>query len=277
MASGMAPDKTDSQNTSAADRLPLPSASLSFTGLRQESDLVSRLLDEAGASPSFVFASPSTIDAASPSADPPGEAAFVSAVLDRVAVSPEIVPASSRTADTASPFADQPQEKETPTPASASESAAIYKRPPPLPYTLQLSSCRSLKNAQNAAADFRKMGLEPFIVNVYLKNYGGSWWRVLSGQYSSMEEALQAKKDLKLSDAIVKRTRFANLVHEYETRELTIEMKNRLETIGFSAYTVEYADHDYRLFVGAFTRKSQAEEQALELQTKGIMCRVVDR
>jgi hypothetical protein len=92
-----------------------------------------------------------------------------------------------------------------------------------------------------------------------------------------VEEALQAKKELKLSDAIVKRTRFANFIREYETRELTIEMKNRLEALGFSTYTVEYADHGYRLFVGAFTRKSQAEEQALELQTKGIMCRVVDR
>ena len=99
----------------------------------------------------------------------------------------------------------------------------------------------------------------------------------MSGQYSSVEEALQAKKELKLSDAIVKRTRFANLIREFETRELTIEMKNRLETLGFSAYTVEYANHGYRVFVGAFTRKSQAEKQALELQTKGIMCRVVDR
>jgi len=277
MASGTAPDKTYSQNNSAADRLPLPSTSLSFTGPWPESDLVSRLLDEAGASPSFVSASSPTSDAASPPADPSREAAFVSAVLDRVAVSPEIAPASNRTADTGSLSADQPQEKEAPRPVSASKSAAIYKRSPSLPYSLQLSSCRSLKNAQNAAADFRKMGLDPFIVNVYLKKHGGYWWRVLSGQYSSMEDALQAKKDHKLSGAIVKRTRFANLIRDYETQELTIEMKNRLETLGFSAYTVGYGDRDYRLFVGAFTRKSQAEDQALELQTKGIMCRVVDR
>ena len=277
MASGTAPDKTDSWNNSAADRLSLPSASLSLEDRWQESNLVIRLMDEAGASPSFVSALPPTTAVASPSADPPREATIVSAVLDRAAVSPEIVPASNRTADTGSSFADHSQEKEAPTPVSASESAAIYKRSPSLPYSLQLSSCRSLKNAQNAAADFRKMALDPFIVKVYLKNHGGYWWRVLFGQYSSKEEALQAKGDLKLSDAIVKRTRFANLIRNYETRELTIEMKNRLETIGFSAYTVEYADRDYRLFVGAFTRKSQAEEQALELQTRGVMCRVVDR
>lgn len=277
MTSGMATAKTVSRDNSAAEIPPLPSASLSVNKPWQESALISRLMNDADASPSFASASAPPADAASPSADPPREAAFVSAVLDRVAVSPEIVPASNRTTDTGSPFADQPQEKEAPTPVSASKSAATSKRSPSLPYSLQLSSCRSPKNAQNAAADFRKMGLDPFIVNVYLKNHGGSWWRVLTGQYSSVEKALQAKRERKLSDAIVKRTRFANLIHEYETRELTIEMKNRLETLGISAYTVKYDGHGYRLLVGAFTRKSQADKQALELQTKGIMCRVVNR
>jgi cell division septation protein DedD len=277
MSSGMATAETASKNNSAADKLPISSASLVFAGPWQGSALLSRLMNEADASPSVASVSVPTTDAASPSADPSREAAFVSAVLDRVAVSPEIVHASTWTADTGSPSVGPPKEREAPTSLPASESAAIAKQTPSLPYSLQLSSCRSLKNAQNAAADFRKMGLDPFIVNVYLKNHGGSWWRVLFGQYSSMEDALQAKKDLKLSDAIVKRTRFANLIRDYETQELTIEMKSRLETLGFSAYTVEYGDRDHRLFVGAFTRKSQAEEQALELQTKGIMCRVVDR
>ena len=277
MTSGMAPAETASQKISTTDKVQLSSASLSFTGPWQESALISRLMNEPDASPSVASVSAPPTDAASPAADPPREAAFVSAVPDRVTISPEIVHASTWTADTGSLSGDQPQEREAPTPVPASKSVAISKQTPSLPYSLQLSSCRSLENAQNAAADFRKMGLDPFIVNVYLKNHGGSWWRVLTGQYSSVEEALQAKKELKLSDAIVKRTRFANLIRDYETRELMIEMKNRLETIGFSAYMVEYADHGYRLFVGAFTRKSQAEEQALELQTKGIMCRVVDR
>ena len=234
-------------------------------------------MNEADASPSFASASAPITDAASPFADPPREAAFVSAVLDHVTISPEIVHASTWTANTGSSSGDRPEVQEAPTPISASKSVTISKQTPSLPYSLQVSSCRSLENARNAAADFRKKGLDPFIVNVYLKNHGGSWWRVLSGQYASVKEALEAKKELKLSDAIVKRTRFATLIHEYETRELTIEMKNRLETLGFSAYTVEYANHGYRVFVGAFTRKSQAEKQALELQTKGIMCRVVDR
>jgi cell division septation protein DedD len=277
VTSGMAPAKMASQNNSAAKILPQPSGSLLFNGPWQESALISRLMNETDASPSFVSASVPTTDVISPSADLPRETALISAVLDRVTVSSEIVPASTWTADTDLPSGDQLQEREAPTPISASKSVTISKQTPSLPYSLQLSSCRSLENARNAAADFRSMGLDPFIVNVYLKNHGGSWWRVLAGQYSSVEEALQAKKELKLSDAIVKRTRFANLIREYETRELTIEMKNRLETLGISAYTVEYANHGYRVFVGAFTRKSQAEKQALELQTKGIMCQVVAR
>ena len=277
MSSGMTPAKTDSQNNSTADKLPLISASLSFTAPWQESALISRLMSEAAPSPSVGFALSPPTDPASPAVDPPRVAAFVSAVLDRAAVSPGIVHASNWTTDTDPPSGNQPLEREVPLPISASKSAAISKQTPSLPFSLQLSSCRSFKNAQNAAADFRKMGLDPFIVNVYLKNHGGSWFRVLYGQYPSVKEALHAKKELKLSEAIVKRTRFANLIREDETRKLTIEMKNRLEALGFSAYTIENTDRGYRLFVGAFTRKSQAEEQALELQTKGIMCRVVER
>ena len=277
MTSGIATAKTTSQNNSAAEILSQPSVSSAFNEQWRKSALISRLMNEADASPSLSSASAPSTDAASPSAGPPREAALMSAVLDRVTVSPRIVPASTWTAKTELPSGNQLQEREAPMPISASKSVTISKQPPSLPYSLQLSSCRSLENARNAAADFRKRGLDPFIVHVYLKNHGGSWWRVLSGQYSSVEEALSAKNDLKLSDAIVKRTRFANLIREYETRELTIEMKNRLENLGFSAYSIEDPDHGHRLFVGAFTRKSQAEKQAIELQTKGIMCRVVAR
>jgi cell division septation protein DedD len=277
MTSGIATAKTTSQNNSAAEILSLPSVSSAFNGQLRKSALLSRLMNEADASPSLASASAPITDAASPSAGPPREAALMSAVLDRVTVSPEIVPASTWTANTELPSGNQLQERVAPTPISALKSVTIFKQPPTLPYSLQLSSCRSLENARNAAADFRKRGLDPFIVNVYLKNHGGSWWRVLSGQYSSVEEALSAKNELKLSDAIVKRTRFANLIRKYETRELMIEMKNRLENLGFSAYSVEDPNRGHRLFVGAFTRKSQAEKQALELQTKGIVCRVVAR
>jgi cell division septation protein DedD len=277
MDSDRATAKTASPSNSAPEILPLPPASFWFNGLLQESALISQLMSQADASPSLASAGAPITEAVSSSVDPPREVAFVSAVLDRTGVSPQVVPASTWMGKTELPSDDQLREREAPTPISVSKSVSISEQPPSLPYSLQLSSCRSLENARNAAADFRKRGLDPFIVNVYLKNHGGSWWRVLSGQYPSVEEALQAKKDLKLSDAIVKRTRFANLIREFETRELTIEMKNRLEDLGFSAYSVEYPDHVYRLFVGAFTRKSQAEEQALELQTKGVMCRVVDR
>ncbi|MGW8186084.1 MAG: SPOR domain-containing protein [Desulfobacterales bacterium] len=277
MTSGTAPAKTASQGTSAAEILTLSSASLSFNGPWRESTLISSLMNEADASPSLASASAPIIEADLPSAGPPRETAFVSAVLDRVTVSPQLAPAPKGTASTDLPSGDRLQKGEATTPISASKSVANSNQTPSLPYSLQLSSCRTLENAKSAAADFRTRGLDPFIVNVYLKHHGGSWWRVLSGQYSSVEEALQAKNELKLSDAIVKRTRFANLIREDEARELTIEMKNRLETLGFSAYTVEYPNQGYRLFVGAFTRKSQAEEQARELQAIGVMCRVVAR
>ncbi len=276
MTSAVTPADTASHHSAAEIPSP-PTASLSFDGPWRESAFTGRLMNEAAASPFLASASSPIKNAASPTADPPREAAFMGATLDRVTVSPQRVPASTGAADTELPSAHQLPEREASTPITASESVTLSKQPPSLPYSLQLSSCRSLENARNAAADFRRRGLDPFIVNVYLKNHGGSWWRVLSGQYSSVEEALRAKKELLLSNAVVKRTRFANLIREYETRELIIDMKNRLETLGFSAYSVAEPNRGYLLFVGAFTQRSQAEKQALELQTKGIMCRVVAR
>ena len=277
MTSDMTAADTASQNISAAEILSPPTASLSLHGPWRESAFIGRLMNEAAASAFLASVSSPIANATSPSADPPRDAAFMSATLDRVTVSPQLVPASTGAADTELPSAHQLSEREASTPITASESVTLSKQPPSLPYSLQLSSCRSLENARNAAADFRRKGLDPFIVNVYLKHHGGSWWRVLFGQYSSVDEALQAKKELFLSNAVVKRTRFANLIREYETRELTLEMKNRLETLGFSAYSVAEPNHGYRLFVGAFTRRSQAEKQALMLQTRGIMSRVVAR
>jgi cell division septation protein DedD len=275
--SAPAPEKTVPPNKPVADALPLPAVPFPFADRWWESNLISRLGNETDASRSLSIAAAPTSAAASPSGPLLQETAAVSAVRDRPGVSPMIEPASKRTTDTGSASDDRPQVKEAP-PARPSPEPAVDFRPiPALPFSLQLSSCRSLKNAQNAVLDFRKMGLEPFIAKVYLANHGGCWWRVLSGQYASAEAALRAQRALGVSTAIVKRTRFATLIGEYPTQDLTAEIQKHLENLGFSAYSVKNPDRGFRLFVGAFTRKSQAEEQAVELRAKGMVCRVVTR
>jgi len=151
MTSGLAPAKIP----------PLPSVSLSFNGQWQKSALISRLMNEADASPSLASASAPITDAASASADPAREAAFMSAVLERVTVSPQLAPASKRTVNTELPSGNHLPEREAPTPMTASKPITLSKQTPSLPYSLQLSSCRSLENARNAAADFSQEGSGP--------------------------------------------------------------------------------------------------------------------
>ncbi len=277
MTRAPAPENTVSPNKPVADALPLPAVPFPFAYRWRESNLISRLGDETDASRSLSIAAAPTSAAASPSGPLLQETAAVSAVRDRPGISPMIEPASKRTTDTGSASDDRPQIKEAPSARPSPEPAVDSGPIPALPFSLQLSSCRSLKNAQNAVFDFRKMGLEPFIAKVYLANHGGCWWRVLSGQYASAEAALRAKRALGVSTAIVKRTRFATLIGEYPTQDLTAEIQNHLENLGFSAYSVKNPDRGFRLFVGAFTRKGQAEEQAVELRAKGMVCRVVTR
>jgi cell division septation protein DedD len=149
--------------------------------------------------------------------------------------------------------------------------------PPPFPYALQLSSCRNLKSAQNSMNDFRKSELDVYLAKIQLGGKGGTWWRVFTGQYKTMDEALDKKKELGLSEAIVQKTPYANLIGEYSSmEELRIEQE-RLTALGLSSYVNETPNDTYRLLIGAYTRKAQAEKQALELKAMGLMSQSITR
>jgi cell division protein FtsN len=193
---------------------------------------------------------------------------------ERAVPSPRM-PEGPPTPPAASPSAATPASE--PGAVSPQEAQADSERSPSLPYSLQLSSCHLRKNAELAANQIREKGLEPFIVNVYLKNHGGSWWRVLAGQYASVDAALRAKRAYRLHNAIVKRTRYANLIGAYARQDVMCEMKNRLQAIGFSTYSVDKTGGGVHLFAGAFTRRHQAEAQAAKLRAGGVECRVVAR
>ena len=83
--------------------------------------------------------------------------------------------------------------------ASIQEIAVPVTPPPPLPYSLQLCSCRAVESAQYSLAGFKKKGLDVYLVKVTLDGDGGTWWRVYTGQYATLDETLAAKKDLGLS------------------------------------------------------------------------------
>jgi len=145
-----------------------------------------------------------------------------------------------------------------------------------LPYSIMLSSCRLPQSARKIVADQQKAGLAPYVVKVKYGN-GDVWLRVLAGHYPTRNEALAIKKIHHLSDAIVKKTPYANLVGSFSTEAEVKDSVKRLKGAGYSPYVIKRAENTLQVVVGAFITKEGAEKQKLELQSKGIPNEIIER
>lgn len=146
---------------------------------------------------------------------------------------------------------------------------------PPRPYSLMLASCRLKENAQKVVADYRKKGLSPFIVKVELGN-GDVWWRISAGHYQDRQEAARAKEEHALSDSVVKKTPYSNLIAMFSSEQDARAEARRLEELGYSPYLIT-GEKSLRLLVGAFETRRGAEKQKAELQSEGIPSQIIER
>jgi cell division septation protein DedD len=159
----------------------------------------------------------------------------------------------------------------------APQAEAVSAEPQsPLPYSILLSSCRLPQSARKIVAEQQKAGLSPYVVKVKYEN-GDVWLRVLAGQYPTRNEALRIKKIHHLSDAIVKKTPYANLVGSFATAHESKDSLKRLKDSGYSAYVIKRAENRFQVVVGAFITREGAEKQKLELQSKGIPNEIIER
>jgi cell division septation protein DedD len=145
-----------------------------------------------------------------------------------------------------------------------------------LPYSILLSSCRLPQSARKIVADYQKAGLAPYVVKVEFEK-GDVWLRVLAGQYPTRDEALKVKQVHHLSDAIVRKMPYANLVGSFTGEDGAKDSLKRLQGIGYSPYVLKRAENRYQVLVGAFITREGAEKQKAELQAKGIPSEIIDR
>jgi cell division septation protein DedD len=145
-----------------------------------------------------------------------------------------------------------------------------------LPYSILLSSCRLPQSARRVVSDLQKTGLAPYVVKVKFEN-GDVWLRVLAGHYATRNEALKVKKTHHLSDAIVKKTPYANLVGSFSSEDAVKESLKRLKGLGYSPYVLKRAENRIQVMVGAFITREGAEEQQSELQSKGVSNEIIER
>lgn len=144
------------------------------------------------------------------------------------------------------------------------------------PYSILLSSCRLPQSARKIVSDYQKMGLAPYVAKVEFKN-GDVWLRVFTGHYQTRKEALTVKKDHHLSEAIVKKTPYANLIETFSSEDAMKDSLKRLKDLGYSPYVLKNPANKFQLVVGAFITKEGAEKQKSELQSKGIPNEIIVR
>jgi hypothetical protein len=165
-----------------------------------------------------------------------------------------------------------PAKIETPKPEPAPISVARAADP----FSILLSSCKEKENALAALSRYRQTGMTPYIVRTDLGGKG-IWWRTLTGHYRTLAEAAQAKSALKLSDAVVVKTPYANLIGQYGSETEAAEAAHRVTQKEVFPYVVKGPGPSFQLMAGAFPSQQAAEIHRRELDARGVSTRTVQR
>ncbi len=144
------------------------------------------------------------------------------------------------------------------------------------PFSILLSSCKEKQNALAVLSAYRQRGLTPYIVQTDLGSKS-LWWRILTGHYRTQAEAAQAKNALKLPNAVVVKTPFANLIGQYGSETEASEAAARVALKEVFPYIVKGPGNSFQLLAGAFPNQPAAEMHRRELDAKGVSARTVQR
>jgi hypothetical protein len=85
----------------------------------------------------------------------------------------------------------------------------------------------------------------------------GSWWRIFAGHYKTRKEALQIKNRHDLSDSIIMKTAYTNLIDSFSSETEATEMLHSIKKLGYSPYIVKTVENNFQLVVGAFKIKKE--------------------
>jgi cytoskeletal protein RodZ len=166
-------------------------------------------------------------------------------------------------------------------PVPKSPPVTVIKPPPPpmdtvaYPYSLYLGSFRTLKLAQRAVSIYSGKGLSPYWVKVSLSK--GIWYRVYVGYFEDRKKADRFKREHRLREADLMKTRYANLIGIYSSPGELEDKIIALKKLNYSPYVIKDNDGKSRLFVGAFITEEGVNKEHRDLKSKGIQSQVVKR
>jgi type II secretory pathway predicted ATPase ExeA len=144
------------------------------------------------------------------------------------------------------------------------------------PYSLRSASYQQLDMALKEISELRQMGLIPYLVKVDMGSMG-ILWRTYIGFFTTEAEARKAKSAHKLNNVTVQKTEFACQIGEFGQESEGYALFEKLKQAGYYPYMIQKEKNHFRVYLGAYEKRSEAEALNQELQNRGIKSKVVAR
>ena len=144
------------------------------------------------------------------------------------------------------------------------------------PYSIYLSSLKTLELAKRAISVYAEKGIPAYWVKVHFKEKG-EWYRIYTGHFKDLQEAESFAQAREISEKETLKTEYANLIAvSSQPRDFEARVK-AIYDLGYSPYTVKGSDGKVKLLVGAYVTEEAAEQQRRDLMARGIENRVIKR
>jgi type II secretory pathway predicted ATPase ExeA/cell division septation protein DedD len=144
------------------------------------------------------------------------------------------------------------------------------------PFSLRASSYQQQERAFEEISEIKQRGLTPYLVKADVGDLG-TLWRIYIGFYSTEEEAKKIKTTYKLVNASVQKTDYSCQVGEFSSEKDILIMFEKLKQAGYFPYAIQKDRNRFRLYIGAYEKKAEAEVLRQELDKKAINSQVVKR
>jgi cell division septation protein DedD len=165
-------------------------------------------------------------------------------------------------------------EKKTVPAVKAKESMPVLEGE--YPYSIYLSSLKTLDQAKRAISVYANKGIEAYWVRVQFKEKG-EWYRIYAGHFKDSQAAEDFARARGITETETLKTEYANLIGVYsQPGDLDAQVK-AISGLGYSSYTVMGSDGKLKLLVGAYVTEEAAQQQRQDLMAKGIDNQVIKR
>lgn len=145
------------------------------------------------------------------------------------------------------------------------------------PYTLIVYSSPRLADMKNELKRLRDQGLTPLYVAEAVSDSGETGWNICLGSFVSGEDARKSIWFARFPRAEVRFLPYTLLLSLAERAEDTDGLRKTLEVDGYHPWLEPWDNGQYRLLLGAYPTRKEADLRIRELQKEGVTAIVVKK